>query len=264
MMRKLISMLILCSLFLIPTACKKRTTTIIAKTAAQQLKDLDAVTKKGGAIIHYPTNSYAAKPPNPYGTMLSDGFGALGGAVLGPLGAFCGGVTASINYAFGFGWDRQIANPTPISVNPQNPFDIYGSMHNNTCSYILSVDNLLTPTAVILLHAQQYGLNNYKFTGPIDSTSINNLLNIIMNNSTASNIETSLTDMLNAGYITLQEYNVTEVYFNTLITSTDPIAYSIAAEAIINSSSDLSASSKMKILISMAVTRNSFVFWQAQ
>ncbi len=267
MKRKLIAVVMLCSVLFLPTACKKNAATT-TKTTSQQLKDLDAITKKGGAIVHSAGHNTAAKPPNPYGTMVSDGIGALGGAFLGPFGAFCGAVCTSINYSFGFGWDSPVISPTPISSNSNNPYDNYGAMHNNTCSYILSIDNSLTAPSSILSHVKLYGQSNWStiLTGTAPNPAITNIVNIIMTNGTNNNlnIESTLTAMVNAGYVTPDEYNVEDVYFNTFVTSTDPVAYSIAAEAIVNSSLDLSPTSKMKILVSMAVTRNSFVFWQAQ
>jgi hypothetical protein len=269
MIRKSLIIIMICALFILPTeSCKKSTPASTNTTTLQKLSILEAKYKNTPALTTKATvHHYAAKePPNPYGTIVADGLGALSGAFLGPFGAFCGGVCASINYSFGWGWDSPIANPVPVSTNSSNPYDNYGIMHNNTCAYIVSIDNAQTPFSSYLGSVKLYGQDNWSavLTGTAPDATITSMVNIIMSNTGVDgsiNIEGALTGLMNAGYITLQEYQIEDEYFNTFINSSDPINYSISAEAIINSSNDLSLDAKKQILISMSVSRNSYVIW---
>ncbi len=99
-------------------------------------------------------------------------------------------------------------------------------------------------------------------TGTVSNSDIINVNNIVY--GTAKNggtLQDQLNGLQSAGYITSQENQIEAQYLSTFTNTSDPINYSISAESIVNSATDLSSSSKTKILISMSVARNSYLLW---
>lgn len=272
MKRSIASLIVLSIGILTIQSCKKDPS---AKETNSELSVLAKIKALDSEYPKKPVNSQKvntvtlqAAPPDPGKTVISDGIGALGGAILGPVGAICGGIVASISYAF---WDVQPMHPTnTTSTNPSNPYDNYGIMHNQTCVYMANNLSLFKINGVFNYDnaidvSKQYVLANYSqvFQGyNANNSDIKNLVTLIQNqNLSGANAAQILSAMVSAGYITSNEESIMNSYFNTLIGNTDPIGYSIAAEGIINNDNSLTAASKNKILISMAVARNSIVLW---
>ena len=259
------SKVLLTALFCITMAvdsCKKAETTA-SLSSLQKLKSLEMrYSKRAGVAAAKTTQS---KPPSPGGTVLADALGAMGTAILGPIAAAAGGICGSVSYVWGFGFDMVSPTPIPGSSNPNNPYDVYGNIHNQTCMYLMANYNAATSTDDLLNVTMDYGVLNFptEMSGKISNDDVAKVVTILDQVvKDGGSLEDELKALEDGGYITSDENLLEDEYLNTFTSVQDPINYSIAAEKIINEAQDISNESKMKMLVSMTVARNSQVLWQ--
>lgn len=236
------------------------------------LEQLTALNKQYNSETGIKNNTVLA-PPNWKRTIVSDAIGASSGAFFGPFAAFCGGIVGSVGYCFYLSVNPTIPHPIPYSTNTDNPYDRFGEMHNETMAYLIDETFARRPYNLDMAIDSTRGYASNHFFDLLDKDVSNDnmkiFLNIIASEYSDENLLAVCDLITTNGYLSANENSIIKTYFTGFFNVADhnmqglslqsPLTYSIAAETIIKNSVELSETSKMKLLIGMSVTRNSYV-----
>ena len=248
------------------TSCAKQENTVPKQSTLEQLETLAAnnARKELGFQLK-------KKGPHVGRTLAGDAVGAATGMFLGPFGAFCGAVTASVCYAFGEG-NYKTTN-SPNSNNGQNPFDMYGPMHNEGSRHLLNnlqhctSDGALNHVAAVRI-LRDYGVATYPTifanAQPYNEAALADILGTIKQFQDIEDPFIAIPEMITAlqakSYLTTEESDLLRTYLLGFLNAEDPIQYSVDAENIFVNSG-ISANSKAKLLNAASVARNSSQLW---